>query len=157
MQGRSYRQQDRDGHHVIRVLLVGGEGGIRPEVGKRIAQAPDLLVAASVSGSAAAVETLRRSAFDVILVDAAALGSDGSSVIRSVAGAASACPPAVAVGPDGDVRGAARLLASGAMAYVVDGAPASELAEAIRAARAGRRYISASLRDRMAFHYIDGQ
>jgi two-component system, NarL family, invasion response regulator UvrY len=148
---------DGDKRETVRALLIVRAGGIHSEVRGRIEREADLEIAASATNGASALETMRRVAFDLVLVDAGALGPDAASVVRSIAHDAAARLPVVIFGPESDECAAARLLAAGALAYVADGAPGAGLAEAIRAARAGKRYISASLRDRMAFKYVDGQ
>lgn len=129
----------------LRILLVDDHPVVRDGLRGQLETQADLIVAAEAGSAEEALALLRSCRADVVLTDLRMPGMGGVELIRQVRRA----HPDVAVvvlttydSPE-DVGPA---LTAGACGYLLKDAHRSTIAEALRAARLGKRTISASVR-----------
>jgi two-component system response regulator NreC len=120
-------------HHIVRQGL------------KALLEAePDLVVVGEAADGIEAVQTTERLKPDILVLDLMMGGIDGLEVARQVRDRSSSTRIVVLSMFDNEAY-VAEALRCGALAYVLKGSTSAELLSAIRAAAAGRRYLSPPL------------
>lgn len=128
----------------IRVILVDDHAMVREGLVAVLERDPDIEVVAQAFDGASAIETARRLAPDVVIMDIGMPDMNGIEAARRIL----ADNPAVRVValsayPDrGYVMG---MLDTGALGYVLKAGASEELVRAVRAAAAGRHYLSSEI------------
>ena len=125
------------GHDVIRVMIVDDHAVVRSGLSAFLLAFDDLEYVGEAAGGAEAVEHCLAVQPDVILMDLVMPGVDGAEATRRIK---EACPDVQVIAltsyrEDDLVQGALR---AGALSYLLKNVSADELADAIRAAAAGR-------------------
>ena len=128
----------------LRILVADDEGTIRAALAALLSLEDDLLVVAQAADGREAVEQARRHRPDVAVVDLEMPGLDGIAVVAELRRAAPDCETVVLSGR-GRPAHLREALEAGALAFVAKGAPAGTLAEVIRGAHRGERYVDPSL------------
>ncbi len=126
---------------VIRVMLVDDHAVVRGGLSKFLQVYPDLDLVGEAENGAEGVQLAQRLQPDVVLMDLKMPVMDGVAATRALR---EKCPQTRVIvltsfAEDGMVQGA---LQAGAMGYLLKNLTASELANAIRAAYAGRMTLS---------------
>jgi DNA-binding NarL/FixJ family response regulator len=126
---------------VIRVLLVDDHAMVRAGLEQLLAAEGDIEVVASVADGATAVEHVRRSRPDVVLMDLSMPGLDG---IRATAAIRAVHPQAkvVVLTSFGDRERVLAAVDAGATGYLLKEADPDELVRGIRAAARGESPVS---------------
>lgn len=128
----------------VRVLLADDEETIRAALAALLALEDDLEVVAQAGDGPAAIEAARARRPDVAVIDLEMPGLNGLAVAAEVARLVHGCAVVILTG-QGRPAHLRRALESGATAFVAKGAPAGTLAEVIRRAHAGERYVDPAL------------
>ena len=123
----------------ISVLLVEDHAILRQGLAALLAGVDGVRVCANVGDSAAAFAALREHEPDVAVFDVSLGGEDG------IALAARCEVPVVMLTMYDDITTVERALHAGALGYVLKGGGVDELVAAIRAVRAGRRWLDPKL------------
>jgi len=139
---------------MIKILIADDHQLVREGIRRILEEEDDFTVAGEASDGKEALELADETQPDVVLLDVAMPGLDGVEATRRLTKRKSDCR-VVIVTMYADEHHAARLLRMGAMGYVVKDAAPSELAEAIRTAYAGKRFVSESLREALALRFVD--
>jgi len=128
----------------IRVLLADDEATIRAALVALLGLEPDLVVVAAAGDGRSAVEEARRHRPEVAVLDLEMPDLDGIEVVREIGRCVPECATIVLSGHGrpGHLRTA---LEAGALGFVAKGAPAETVADVIRKARAGQRYVDPAL------------
>ena len=128
----------------LRVLIADDEGTIRAALAALLPLDDDLHVVAQAADGREAVEQARRHRLDVAVLDLEMPGLDGIAVVAELRRAA---PDSVAVVLSGRGRPAhlRDALEAGARAFVAKGSLAGTLADVIRRAHRGERYVDPAL------------
>lgn len=128
----------------IRVVVADDEATIRAALVALLGLEPDLVVVAEAPDGRSAVEAVRRHRPDVALLDLDMPALDGIEVVRELSKALPGCATVVLTGHGrpGHLRTA---LEAGARGFVAKGAPAGTVADVIRRARSGQRYVDPAL------------
>ncbi|WP_214467544.1 response regulator transcription factor [Microbacterium flavescens] len=129
---------------MIRVLLADDEDLIRVALSHLLDLEQDIEVVAHAADGRAAVEQARRHRPDVAVVDLEMPALDGIETAAELRRAHPGCIVVILTGRGRPVHMSAALRA-GAQAFVVKGAPASTLADVIRRAHDGQRYVDPAL------------
>ncbi len=127
----------------IRVMLADDDSGLLAALGDTVASAPDLEVVAAVSDAGQAAATAVALRPDVVVMDVRMPGGGvtaAHAVTRDVPSAR-----IVALSAHEDTASAQRMIAAGAVAYVVKGAPEDEIIDAIRRAHRGQMSLPSDL------------
>jgi two-component system, NarL family, response regulator NreC len=139
----------------IRVLIVDDHDVVAEGLRHLIEAQPDMEVVASVRDGREAVHWTIKSAPDIVLMDSAMPelnGTEATHLIRQ------RCPETkvIMVSMHSDPVHAVRALQAGASGYVLKRSAAKEVVDAIRAVRAGKRYLSEPLADTVIDQYLSG-
>jgi NarL family two-component system response regulator LiaR len=125
------------GTDCIRVLIVDDHAMVRSGLAAFLLAFDDLELAAEVSSGDEAVRVCSERPVDVVLMDLVMPGMDGATATRAIR---AACPHVQVIAltsfPEEDLVKSA--IEAGAIGYLLKNITAAELADAIRAANAGR-------------------
>jgi DNA-binding NarL/FixJ family response regulator len=135
----------------IRVVLADDQQMVRAGFRMVIDSQPDLTVVGEAGDGAAAVELLRRTPADVVLMDVRMPGTDGIEATRVVT--ATPEPPRVVVLTTFDLdEYVVAAIGAGASGFLLKDAPPEEMLAAIRTVHAGNSVIAASSTRRLLQH-----
>lgn len=133
----------------IRILIVDDHPVVRAGLTSMLATQPGLEVADSVSSGEEALDMLERQRLDIVLLDLRMPGMNGIDTLLAIK--RKAIPVHVIVltsyETDEDIY---RAINAGAEGYLLKNASLREMVEAIRAVRAGNRYIPRRIASRLA-------
>lgn len=133
---------------MIRILVVDDHPVVREGLVAILEDQPDFEVAGAAGSAEDAVAMARRSPPDLVLLDLELPGMDGIQAIAALRDAAPAAPVLVFTAYDTDERVLSAVRA-GARGYLLKGAPAADLARAIRAVHQGGSYLEPRVADRV--------
>jgi two-component system, NarL family, response regulator NreC len=139
----------------IRILLAHQHPIVILGVHAALAAHPGYLIMAETADSSQVLPLVGRLQPNILLIDANLLGLGGVDMLPRV----QLCSPrtyAVVLATCADETYAAKILRSGATAFVVKSVAANALPEALREAAAGHRYVSPPLADRVVCAQADG-
>ncbi len=133
---------------MIRVLVVDDHPVVREGLVAILEDDPEFEVAGSVGSAEEALALAPRARPDVVLLDLELPGMSGVDAIPGLAAAAPRARVVVLTAYDTDERvlGAIR---AGARGYLLKGAPAEEIARAIRAVHAGESHLASRVAARV--------
>jgi DNA-binding NarL/FixJ family response regulator len=135
----------------IRVVLVDDQQMVRAGFRMVIDSQPDLIVVGEAGDGAAAVELLRGTPADVVLMDIRMPGTDGIEATRQVATLPE--PPRVVVLTTFDLdEYVVAAIGAGASGFLLKDAPPEEMLAAVRTVHAGDSVIAASSTRRLLQH-----
>jgi DNA-binding NarL/FixJ family response regulator len=135
----------------VRVVLVDDQQMVRAGFRMVIDSQPDLTVVGEAGDGAAAVELLRRTAADVVLMDIRMPGTDGIEATRQVT--ALPDPPRVVVLTTFDLdEYVVAAIGAGASGFLLKDAAPEEMLAALRTVHAGDSVIAASSTRRLLQH-----
>ena len=133
----------------IRILIVDDHPVVRAGLTSMLATQPGLEVTDSVSSGEEALDMLERQRLDIVLLDLRMPGMNGIDTLLAIR--RKAIPVHVIVltsyETDEDIY---RAINAGAEGYLLKNASLREMVEAIRAVRAGNRYIPRRIASRLA-------
>jgi len=133
----------------IRILIVDDHPVVRAGLTSMLATQPGIEVADSVSSGEEALDMLERQRLDIVLLDLRMPGLNGIDTLLAIR--RKAIPVHVIVltsyETDEDIY---RAVNAGAEGYLLKNASLREMVEAIRAVRAGNRYIPRRIASRLA-------
>jgi DNA-binding NarL/FixJ family response regulator len=125
----------------IEVAMVGDQGAVRERLSAVLATQADIQVVGEADSGARAIALMREREPDIVLLDIALSGMDATAMVRLLKQAARRTK-LIALSEDRERRAVDRMLATGAMGYVVKSTAADEVVPAIRAVAAGGVWIS---------------
>jgi len=129
---------------VIKVLLVDDEALVRAGLRMLLETADDLIVVGDAEDGQAAVDAVRRSRPDVVLMDIRMPRMDGLAATAAIQARPS--PPAIVVLTTFDADDAVfRALEAGAIGFLLKDTPPAELLRAVRLAAGGDSILSPSV------------
>jgi DNA-binding NarL/FixJ family response regulator len=135
----------------IRVVLVDDQQMVRAGFRMVIDSQPDLTVVGEAGDGGSAVELLRRTTADVVLMDVRMPGTDGIEATRQVT--ALSQPPRVVVLTTFDLdEYVVAAIGAGASGFLLKDAPPEEMLSAVRTVHAGDSVIAASSTRRLLQH-----
>ena len=138
---------------MIRVIIADDHGIVRGGIRRLLEDHEDIQVVAEASDGHEAIERVLETDPDVILLDISMPGMDGLDVTKQL----KAIDPRVRIlilTMHAEEQYAPRLIKAGAMGYVTKHAAPEDLVKAINAVHAGRRFISPTLAENMAWRYL---
>jgi DNA-binding NarL/FixJ family response regulator len=133
---------------MIRLLLVDDHPIVREGLEMVLQDEPDLEVVGAADTAEQAIELVRTLQPDVVLLDLELPGMSGIEAIPALVAAGTDTQILVFTAYDSDERvfGAVR---SGARGYLLKGAPATEIARAVRSAARGESYLEPRVATRL--------
>jgi len=142
---------------MITILIVDDHPIVRDGIRHTLEDESDFRVVAEASSGEEALERIQETDPDVVLLDIAMPGMDGFETTKRLMETKRKQPVRVVIlTMYADEHYAVRLIRMGALGYVVKDSAHEELPEAIRAVQAGRRFVSASVREALALRHLDG-
>jgi DNA-binding NarL/FixJ family response regulator len=141
---------------MIRIAIADDHPVVREGLGSVLDDEADFSIVASTSAAEDIIHQAAAIAPDVVLLDFEMPGLSGGDAVREILRALPKTGIIIftAYADDDRVVGALR---SGARGYVLKGAPAAEVAQAIREVHAGRSYLPPAIAASVARHVGDPQ
>jgi two-component system, NarL family, response regulator NreC len=136
------------------IVLADDHPVVRKGLRALLESESDLTVIGEASDGLSAVEVTERKTPDVLLVDVIMPGLTGLEVVRQVK---QRLPQvrSIVFSMHASVAYINEAFKNGACGYVLKGADANEMVEAVHAVAAGRRYISPAVSERMVEAYLE--
>ncbi len=141
---------------MIKILLVDDHELFRTGLRSILQGLPDVEVVGEAGTGEEAVNWVRRSPPDIVMMDVNMPGIGGIEATRKI-GRVNGAVRVVAVTVLSDDPFPAQLLDAGAWGYISKGCPASELFDAIRAVSRGEHYISSDVARKLTLAKFTGQ
>jgi DNA-binding NarL/FixJ family response regulator len=134
---------------VIRVLIADDHAIVREGLRRIVSETPDIAVTGEASSGEEMLDLVRTQSGDVALLDLAMPGRGGIDTLRQLKKEKPELPVLIlSIYPEDQY--AVRALREGASGYLTKEAAPDELVVAIRKAAQGRKYVSATLAERLA-------
>ncbi|MDN6320119.1 MAG: UvrY/SirA/GacA family response regulator transcription factor [Marinobacter sp.] len=140
---------------MIRVLVVDDHELVRSGITRMLADDPDIDVIGQSSSGEDSIEFVRNKRPDIVLMDIRMPGIGGLEATRRILRIDDTIR-VIVVTACADDPYPARVMQSGATAYITKGADIREMVRAIRMAHAGQRYISPEIAQKMALKQLGG-
>ncbi len=140
---------------MIRVLVVDDHELVRSGITRMLADNPDIDVIGQSSSGEGAIEFVRKQRPDIVLMDIRMPGIGGLEATRRILRIDDTIR-VIVVTACADDPYPARVMQSGATAYITKGADIREMVRAIRMAHSGQRYISPEIAQKMALKQLGG-
>jgi two-component system NarL family response regulator len=136
-------------HSRIKVLIVDDHPVVRAGLTSMLGTQPDLEVIGSSSSGEEAIERVRRSDPDVLLLDLRMAGMNGVDTLHALmrTGAIARAIILTSFETDEDIY---RAFQAGAQGYLLKDTSLREMVEAIRTVHAGKRYVPSNIASRLA-------
>lgn len=140
---------------MIRVLVVDDHELVRSGITRMLADNPDIEVIGQASSGEEAIDFVRQQRPDIVLMDIRMPGIGGLEATRRILRIDDSIR-VIVVTACADDPYPARVMQSGATAYITKGADIKEMVRAIRMAHTGQRYISPEIAQKMALKQLGG-
>ena len=140
---------------MIRVLVVDDHELVRSGITRMLADSPDIEAIGQASSGEDAIEFVRKDRPDIVLMDIRMPGIGGLEATRRILRIDDSIR-VIVVTACADDPYPARVMQSGATAYITKGADIQEMVRAIRKAHSGQRYISPEIAQKMALKTLGG-
>ncbi|MBK1851756.1 MULTISPECIES: UvrY/SirA/GacA family response regulator transcription factor [unclassified Marinobacter] len=140
---------------MIRVLVVDDHELVRSGITRMLADDPDIDVIGQSPSGEDAIEFVRNERPDIVLMDIRMPGIGGLEATRRILRIDDTVR-VIVVTACADDPYPARVMQSGASAYITKGADIREMVRSIRMAHSGQRYISPEIAQKMALKQLGG-
>ncbi|SHK64814.1 two component transcriptional regulator, LuxR family [Marinobacter antarcticus] len=140
---------------MIRVLVVDDHELVRSGITRMLADNPDIDVLGQSESGEDAIAFVRKDRPDIVLMDIRMPGIGGLEATRRILRIDDTIR-VIVVTACADDPYPARVMQSGASAYITKGADIQEMVRAIRMAHSGQRYISPEIAQKMALKQLGG-
>ncbi len=134
---------------MIKVLIADDHAIVREGLKQIVADTPDIIVAGEAKDGYEALDAISKNNYDVVLLDISMPGISGLDVLKQLRSQKPQLRILIlSIYPEEQY--AVRALRSGASGYLTKESAPDELIAAIRKVSSGRKYISASLAEKLA-------
>ncbi len=140
---------------MIRVLVVDDHELVRSGITRMLADNPDIEVIGQAASGEDSIDFVRQQRPDIVLMDIRMPGIGGLEATRRILRIDDSIR-VIVVTACADDPYPARVMQSGATAYITKGADIKEMVRAIRMAHTGQRYISPEIAQKMALKQLGG-
>jgi len=135
---------------MIRVLIADDHPIVREGLKQIIAETPDMVVANEASNAQEVLDKVWENDYSVVLLDISMPGRSGLDILKQLKSERPELPVLIlSVHPEEQY--AVRVLRAGASGYLTKESAPDELIAAIRKVSLGRKYVSSSLAEKLAF------
>jgi two-component system invasion response regulator UvrY len=135
---------------MIKILIADDHVLIREGLRKILKEAPDMSVVSEAQNAREVFERLKEDNPDVVVLDISLPGKSGLEILKDLKQEKPDLPVLI-LSMHPEDRFAVRALKAGAAGYVTKESAAQDLIKAIRKVVQGRKYVSASLAEKLAF------
>ena len=151
MSGSGFRPRTREHRAVIRVLIADDHAIVRQGLRQIVSETADIAVTGEAASGEEILDLVRSRGGDVVLLDLAMPGRGGIDTLRQLKKERPELPVLIlSIYPEDQY--AVRALKEGASGYLTKETAPDELVVAIRKAAQGRKYVSATLAERLALN-----
>ncbi len=136
---------------MIKILIADDHPVVRKGLKEIIEVTPGMMVGDEASNGQEALEKVRKSDFDIVLLDISMPGRSGLDILKELKSE----KPKLSVlilSMHPEEQYAVRVLKAGASGYLTKESAPDELIAAIRKASKGRKYVSSSLAEKLALY-----
>lgn len=135
---------------MIKILIADDHTMFREGLKRIIAEYPDLIVSGEAKNGNEVIEKIFNNDFDIILLDIAMPGLNGLEVLKQLKKEKPKMPVLI-ITAHPEEQYAVRVMKAGASGYIMKESAPDELITAIRKISQGRKYITSSLAEKLAF------
>ena len=135
---------------MIRILVADDHAIVREGLKQILADVGDMTVCGEAASGAETLAKIRKREYDVVLLDISMPGRSGLEVLKDIK-AEHPKQPVLILSMHAEEQYAVRALRAGASGYLTKASAPDELIGAIRKVSYGRKYVSASLAEKLAF------
>ena len=135
---------------MIRILVVDDHAIVREGLKQILGEVDDMSVRDEAGNGHEALDKIRSGEFDVVLLDISMPGRSGLEVLKEIKAERPKLPVLI-LSMHAEEQYAVRALRAGASGYVTKASAPDELIGAIRKVSCGRKYVSSSLAEKLAF------
>ena len=135
--------------HMIRIAIVDDHAIVRAGLRQFFADQVDFVVAAEAANGREALDIVRKGEVDVVLLDISMPGQGGVDTLAAIRARAPDLPVLILSG-FAEEHYATALLRQGASGYLNKDCDPEEIVRAIRTVYRGRKYVTASMAERLA-------
>jgi len=135
---------------MINILIADDHTIVRKGLKQILAETPDMVVADEASNGQEVLEKVRKSNFDVVLLDISMPGRSGLDILKELKSERPKLPVLV-LSMYPEEQYAVRVLRAGAAGYLTKESAPDELVVAMRKVAQGKKYVSPSLAEKLAF------
>ncbi len=139
---------------MIKILVVDDHTIVRDGVKRLLVDTPDMVVADEASNGEEVINKVGNNHYDLVLLDISLPGRDGLDVLKQLK-CTNPGVPVLILSMYPEEHYAVRSLRAGASGYLTKQSSSDELIGAIRKVAQGRRYITPSLAEKLAFELGD--
>jgi len=136
---------------MIKILIADDHAIVRKGLKQIIAETTDMVVADEACDGQEVLGKLRKDSFDMVLLDIAMPGKTGLDILRELK-AENPKLPVLVLSMYPEEQYAVRVLKAGASGYLTKESAPDELIAAIRKVSLGKRYVTPSLAEKLAFN-----
>ena len=136
---------------MIKILIADDHAIVRKGLKQIIAETTDMLVADEACDGQEVLSKLRKDSFDMLLLDISMPGRTGLDILRELK-AENPKLPVLVLSMYPEEQYAVRVLKAGASGYLTKESAPDELIAAIRKVSTGKRYVTPSLAEKLAFN-----
>jgi len=135
---------------MIKILIADDHAIVREGLKQIVAETSDMVVADEAGTGHEVLDKVRDTEYDVVVLDISMPGGDGLNILKQIKNNRSQLPVLVlSIHPEEQY--AVRVLKAGAAGYLTKESAPDELITAIRRVATGRKYVSSTLAEKMAF------
>lgn len=135
---------------MIKILIADDHAVVREGLKQIISETPDMLVTDEADNGQEVLNKVSKQHYDVVLLDITMPGRSGLDVLKQLKSKKPKLPVLMlSVHPEEQY--AIRTLKAGASGYLTKGSATDELIAAIRKISTGKKYVSSSLAEKLAF------
>jgi len=135
---------------MVRVVVVDDHAVVREGLKRIIAENPNMTVSGEASGGNEALDVVRTTPCDVLVLDITMPDKNGMDVLKQIRSESPRLPVLI-LSMHSEDQYAVRMLRAGAAGYLSKETAPVKLVEAIRKVVRGGKYVSASLAERLVF------
>lgn len=135
---------------MIRILVADDHAIVRKGLKQIIAETSDMIVAGEASNGIEVLSKVRKNGFDLVLLDISMPGRSGLDILKELRSERPKLPILV-LSMHPEEQYAVRVLKSGASGYLTKESAPDELISAIRKVSVGKKYVTPSLAEKLAF------
>ena len=139
----------------VRLLIADDHAVVRQGIRQILADAPELEIVAEASNGLEALELMRSTGVDVVILDLSMPGLSGLETVKKIK---QDCPrvPILVLSMHPEEQYAVRVMRSGAAGYLTKDSAPEELVAAVRSIAHGHKYVTSTLAEQLALELERG-